>query len=212
MSAAILFKANPETLTGYGTDWPEPCYFNMTGDYSYLTDGYYSSLEAELQGIAVFPTTADALDAYVVPIAMEKARQHQLAVPGYDIVVDKLAPPVLAYPINPFSTKYEIVLDGEMVTAKLRTLTMTGKYAAICQKLLRDYRIDAVRCVLGRTLVKEYGGFAKRVFEVFKLPLMRVRVIVTTSDYLFSAIEPLPFDDLTLNEKKLLGSLGTWQR
>ena len=160
----------------------------------------------------MFPTTADALDAYVVPIAMEKARQHQLAVPSYDIVVDKLVPPVLAYPINPFSTKYEIVLDGEVVTAKLRTLTMTGKYAAICQKLPRDYRIDAVRCVLGRTLVKEYGSFAKRVFEVFKLPLMRVRVIVTTSDYLFSAIEPLLFDDLTLNEKKLLGSLGTWQR
>ena len=212
MSAAILFKANPETLDGYGSDWPEPCHFNMTGDYSYLTDGYYSSLEAELQGIAVFPTTADALDAYVVPIAMEKARQHQLAVPDFDIVVDKLAPPVLAYPINPFSTKYEIVLEGDVVAAKLRALTMTGKYPAIAQKLPRDYRIDAVRCILGRTLVKEYAGFARRAFEVFKLPLMKVRVIVTTSDYLFSAIEPLSFDDLTLNEKKLLGGLGTWQR
>lgn len=212
MSAAVLFKPNAAALTGFGTGWPEPCYFNMSGDYTYLTEGYYASLEAELQGMAVFPSTADALDAYVVPIAMEKAHLHHLAVPDYDIVVEKLTPPVLAYPINPFSTKYEIVLEGDAVAAKLRALTMTGKYAAICQKLPRDYRIDVVRCVLGRTLVKEYGDFAKRVFAVFKIPLMRARVIVTTSDYLLSAIEPLPFDDLTLNEKKLLGNLGTWQK
>src|SRR5690606_28830490 len=59
---------------------------NLAGDYSYLTTGYYASLDAELAGLKVLPTTADALDAYVVPIAMENAHLAGLAVPAHEIV------------------------------------------------------------------------------------------------------------------------------
>lgn len=174
-----------------------------------MSEAYYQSLEAEFEGV-VLPSTAEALDAYVVPIAMEKARQGGLEVPEYDIVIDKLTPPVLAYPINPFSTKFELVQHGDDLAKKLRTLTKIGKYATLCQRLPSDYRIDVVRCVLGHCLIAEYRDFSRRVFTLFRLPLMRVRVIVTTSSYLLSAIEPLPFDELTLNEKKLLN--GLWRK
>jgi len=40
---------------------------------------------------------------------------------------------------------------------------------------------------------------------------MKIRVIVTSSQYLFSSICPLEFDQLTLNEKKILEGIGTWQ-
>jgi hypothetical protein len=209
MITQFLFKPHPETLESF-EDLPD-LLFNMSGDYSYMSEGYYESLDAELEGLRVFPTTSDALDAYVVPIAMEKARLHGMSTPDYEIVVDKLTPPVLAYPVNPFSSKYQLVLPGDDLEAKLKTLTSSGKYATICQQLPADYRIDVVRCILGMTLTEAYDGFAKKVFEVFKLPLMRVRVLVTTSDYLLSAIESLPFEELTLNEKKLLEGVGTWQ-
>jgi hypothetical protein len=212
MTNALFYKLKPEAHQDLMAADDPAAVFNMSGDYSYLTSGYYESLDAELSGAHVLPTSQDALDAYVVPIAMEKARQHGIATPDYDIVVEKLRPPVLAYPINPFSNKCEIVLESDNIAAKLKALTMTGKYATICQRLPSDYRIDVVRCTLGKTLVKEYGSFAKQLFQVFRLPLMRARVIVTTTDYLLSAIEPLPFDDLTLNEKKVLQGLGTWQK
>lgn len=196
--------ALPEALRG-------TTHLNLAGDYSYMSEAYYQSLEAELEG-RVLPTTEDALDAYVVPIAMEKAWRQGIEVPAYEIVMDKLTPPVLAYPINPFSTKFELVEVGDDLVKKLRTLTKIGKYATLCQKLPSDYRIDVVRCVLGQSLIREYQEFSRRVFAVFKLPLMRVRVIVTTSSYLLSAIEPLPFNELTLNEKKLLSGLGLWRK
>lgn len=185
---------------------------NLSGDYSYLLGGYYESLDAELSGVDIIPTTQDALDAYVVPIAMEKAKAAGLAVPDYDIVTEKLLPPpIMAYPINPFMDKGELIREADALKQRRKALTMSGKYAVICQKLGGDYRIDVARCVLGKCLTEEYRDFAAEVFRVFRVPLMRVRVVVSAKEFLLSAIEPLPFDSLTLNEKKLLEGLEPWQ-
>ncbi len=185
---------------------------NVEGDYSYLSRGYYRSLDAELSGLRVLPTTAEALDAYVVPIAMEKARLHGLPVPEFRIATTRFpAPPLMAYPVNPFSTKGVLLPDAAAVEAHRKGLTYTGKYAAICQALPEDYRIDVVRCVLGRTAVPEYEAFADAVFRTFRLPLARVRVIVTPKAFLLSAIMPLPLAQLTAEETTVLEEMGTWR-
>lgn len=187
-------------------------YINMFGDYTYLTEGYYRTLDAEMEHIKIMPTTEEALDAYIVPLAMEKAKLNDISTPDYEIITEKITPPVIAYPINPYTSKFEIVTTNDDLKKKLNTVTMSGKYATLCQRLPDDYRIDIVRSVLGRTLVTEYEYFARKVFEVFRIPLMKIRVIVTTNEYLFSAIEPLLFDELTLKEKKIIEELGIWQR
>ncbi|MCR4442755.1 MAG: RimK-like ATPgrasp N-terminal domain-containing protein [Peptococcaceae bacterium] len=186
--------------------------YNMFGDYTYLTEGYYKSLDCELSGINIRPTTEEALDAYVVPLAMKKAEFSGIKTPVHEIVTEKLTPPILAYPINPFTSKCEVIIEKENMGEDLKRVTMGGKYATICQRLPADYRIDVVRSLLGLTLQKEYTAFAMSVFKAFHLPLMRIRVIVTADEYLFSAIEPLPYDELTLKEKKMLEEMGTWQR
>lgn len=183
---------------------------NLAGDYSYLSEGYYRSLDAELEGLDISPTTAEALDAYVVPIALEKAVRAGLKVPDYSVTLDRLVPPVLAYPVNPFSTAGELVLAEHDLKKRLKSLTRNGTYAVLCQTLPEDYRLDTLRVVLGRTTAEAYTDFAWQVFEVFGLPLMRVRVIVTPHQYLFSSIGPLPFSDLSEEERVLIESLGTW--
>jgi len=185
---------------------------NMAGDYGYLSSGYYRSLDAELEGLEVMPTTLDALDAYVVPIAMEKARLAGLPVPAFHLATTRFPPtPFMAYPVNPFSSKGELVADAEQLAARRNGLTYTGKYAVLCQELPEDYRIDVVRCVLGRSLVPEYAAFTEAVFAVFRLPLARVRVIVTAKAFLLSAFLPLPLDQLTPEELALVEESGTWQ-
>jgi len=185
---------------------------NLSGDYTYLTSGYYASLDAELAGLSVLPTTADALDAYVVPIAMEKARAAGIPVPPCVVVTDRFPPPpLLAYPVNPFSSRGELLLDAEAVEGRRKGLTYTGKYAVLVQQLPVDHRIDVLRLVMGRTRVPEYEELGQRLFETFRLPLMKVRIVVTTKDYLLSAIEPLPFGDLTDEDRALLEGLGSWR-
>ncbi len=184
----------------------------MAGDYGYLANGYYRSLDGELEGLRIIPTTAEALDASVVPIAMEKARLAGLPVPAFHIVTTRFPPPpVMAYPVNPFSEKGELLIDAAAIEARRKGLTYTGKYAVLVQELPPDYRIDVVRCVLGRTLVPEYDAFARAVFETFHLPLARVRVIVTSRAYLLSALMPLPLKQLTAEERALVEERGTWR-
>jgi RimK-like ATPgrasp N-terminal domain len=205
LAQPLLFKLNPDTLDNVH-------YVNLYGDYSYLLSGYYDSLDAELSGLNVIPTTQDALDAYVAPIAMEKAKQGGLSIPEYEIVTDKfLSTPIMAYPVNPFFSKGELLVDAAALEERRNAVSMTGKYAVLCQRLKGDYRIDVLRCVMGQCLNESYEEFAAEVFRIFRIPLMRIRVIVVSKEYQLSAIEPLPYEDLTLNEKKLLNGLGTWQ-
>ena len=202
--AARLFRPDP----GLGL---EAELAHLGGDYSYMGSGYYEVLDAELAGQRIIPSTRDALDAYVVPIAMERARLAGMLVPEHVLATERFpAPPFMAYPVNPFSSSAELIVDEATLEERRNGLTYTGKYAALCQTLPDDYRIDVVRVILGRTLTEEYAEFARSVFELFRIPLARGRGIVAAHGYLLSALEPLPFESLTLNEKTLLAELGTW--
>ena len=59
-----------------------PVRANLNGDYTYLTDGYYASLDARAARREVAPTAAECLDAYVVPIALRRRGARGLPVPG----------------------------------------------------------------------------------------------------------------------------------
>lgn len=189
-----------------------PVRANLNGDYTYLTHGYYASLDAEQRGETVVPTAAECLDAYVVPIALEVARRAGLPVPESQLVTDRWpAPPLLAYPVNPFSSRGELLADAAAVTSRRNGLTYTAKYPVLCQTLPDDCRIDVVRIVLGTTAVAEYAAFATDVWTAFRIPLMKVRVIVSRDAYHFSGIEPLPYKALTADERRVLEEGGAWR-
>jgi hypothetical protein len=57
----------------------------------------------------------------------------------------------------------------------------------------------------------EYLDFAAVLWRTFRIPLMRVRVIVTEGAFLLSAIEPLPWKSLTSDERSILEEAGTWR-
>jgi hypothetical protein len=196
----------------WGVPPTTPVRANLTGDYTYLTHGYYASLDAEQRGETVAPTAAECLDAYVVPIALEVARRAGLPVPESQLVTDRWpAPPLLAYPVNPFSSRGELLSDAASIASRRNGLTYTGKYPVLCQTLPDDCRIDVVRIVLGRTVVAEYAAFAADVWAAFRLPLMKVRVIVSRDAYHFSGIEPLPLKALTADERRVLEEAGAWR-
>ena len=102
-------------------------------------------------------------------------------------------------------------MNEEEMESKMKRVTMSGKCAASIQRLPDNFRLDTVRCVMGKTLVREYESFAMSVFRTFRLPLMRIKVVVTPQRYILSSIDPLEYDALTLNEKKLIEGMGVWR-
>lgn len=195
-----------------GADADDVDALNLTGDYAYLSSGYYASLDAELAGERMLPTPEDALDAYVVPILADKARRAGIAVPDVTLVTDRFpAPPFFAWPVNPFSVKGELILDDATLAARRGGLTYAGKYAVACQKLTGDYRLDTARVVVGRCAVPEFAELAAAAFRTLRLPAMRLRVVVSAEAYLLSAALPLPFASLTDEELGWLTEVGTWR-
>jgi hypothetical protein len=195
----------------WGFDPGRPVLANLEGNYGYLEEGYYRSLDLEDAGEQVIPTTAEALDAYVVPIALVRAAEHGLTVPSFEVVTDRFPPPpLMAYPINPFSSRGVRLEDRDAVEAHRRGLTYTGKYAVLCQRLPEGCRVDTLRVVLGHTSVTEYEHYARELFACFRLPLVKARVIVTSSAFALSALEPLPWPTLTPEERACVEESGTW--
>ena len=200
--------ALPDDLRAQGV------FVNLEGDYSYLTDGYYKSMEAEHEGLIALPSPSEALDAYVVPLALGKAAAAGINVPEWEIANDNTMgfdPPLIAYPVNPFQSMGQVIADNASLGEAVKSLTMSGKYAMVIQDMQPDSRVDTLRLVLGKCLKPEYAELAQDIWKTFRIPLARVKIIVTEKKYLFSAIEPLPKSELTQNEKGILKEAGLWR-
>ena len=198
----------PEDLRAQGV------FVNLEGDYTYLTDGYYRSMEAEHEGLIALPSPSDCLDAYVVPLALAKAEAAGIAVPPWEIADANtigFEPPIVAYPVNPVQDTGLVIADAAAMAEAVKSLTLSGKYAMVVQDMQPDSRVDTLRLVLGRCLKPEYNDLAQRLWTTFRVPLARVKIIVTEKQYLFSAIEPLPKSELTQNEKAIIKDAGLWR-
>lgn len=207
-TANFTMPALPDDLRAQGV------FVNLEGDYTYLGDGYYRSMEAEHEGLHAIPSPQGAIDAYVVPLALSKAEAAGIPIPAWEIVNDQavnVTPPMVAYPINPFQDEGQLIADVASMSEAFKSLTMSNKYAMVCQQMQADARIDTLRLVLGKCLKPEYADLADKLWRTFQIPLARVKIIVTEKQHLFSAIQPLKKEELTQNEKAIIKEAGLWR-
>jgi hypothetical protein len=188
------------------------CYLNLAGDYDYLESAYYVSQDWETRGEVIHPTCKEALDAYVPPLLLEKARRHNLPVPNFYISNGFFEPPVIIDPINPFMIRSRTVLKSGREHALAKSMTRNFKYAICCQELPPGARVTRFRAVLGWSTTARYREIAKAVWEVFQIPLARVRVVVTESgEMLLSDISQLPPARLGSRETARLMEQVQWR-
>jgi hypothetical protein len=92
-----------------------------------------------------------------------------------------------------------------------RSLTRNFTYAICCQELPASARIGRFRAILGASLVERYRPFAAAIWHVFRMPLVRARVIVVADgEVWYSALQPLPFQQLTARELRYIQTQVTW--
>jgi hypothetical protein len=176
------------------------------GAYEYMSEGYYACQDAELAGGDAMPTCADALDAYVVPVALEKAAKAGVPVPEWLLTSEYFPVPAVCYGVNPFSRKYAVVRDEASRGREARRLTWNHKYVICCQRIAPTTEIAEFRMVCGKTGEAEFADWAERVFAVFRVPVATVRLL-RGARLEFSAIEPLPYESLTPTERAWAGAM-----
>lgn len=187
------------------------CVLNLAGDYDYLSKGYYLSQEAEADGLRVYPTCKEILDAYVTPLLLEKASLAGIRVAKHYITNDYFEPPVVVDPINPFMSSHAVAHKASQQQRVARSISRNFTYAMCCQELPDGSRISWFRGVLGHCASARYIELACAVWEVFRIPLARVRVIsLSDGDAWLSAIYPLAFQGLRTRELALIDAEVQW--
>ena len=207
----LLAAAREARYVGY---WKaEACLVNLAGCYDYLDLPYYVSQDLEGAATAIWPTCKEMLDAYVPPLFLEKARLADVPVPKYYVSNGYYEPPLIIDPVNPFTLKGRIVLKPGREEATARSLTRNFTYAICCQELPAGCRIAHFRSVLGWSTAAPYRSPARVVWEVFHIPIARVRIVkCTDGSSLLSDISPLPFEELGVREADYVEEHIEWDK
>jgi len=176
---------------------------NVSGNYEYLTEEYYRCQDAELAGGTLpSPTCADALDAYIVPVALEKAAMAGLPVPDWFLTNEYFQPPAVVDAINPFSRRFAVVRSEAECATAAKQLSWNFKYSFCVQRISDATELVEVRMVAGRTEQPDYADWASLVYAVFALPVASIRLLCTGPVVQFSAIGMLPWRTLTATERR----------
>jgi len=183
-------------------------YFIINENYFYKTEAYYTILKNENDGINVTPSSSDVLDAYIVPICLEKAKQAGIPVCEWIISNQYVSLPAIIYGLNYFSNPslYFLVSDKVEAEKAIKNVTNNGRYPFCYQKLSGFATIIKCISIFGRMMNPDerLSFLADRIFEIFHLPLVEMVLIMDESGYRLSSLAPVKYSQLLQEEIELL--------
>jgi hypothetical protein len=167
------------------------CKYN---DYSYKSHAYYDVLQHELHDYNVQPTTIDILDAYNVPLCLERAMLAGIPVCSWEISQGYFPTPVIMYGLNNFSTKFQYFVINEFAAGEKarKYITADGRYPFCYQKITPDAYIQSCYSYMGESISGKACTLSQRVYDVFKIPLVNIITVHMEDQCLLSALTGVP--------------------
>lgn len=180
----------------------------ISENYSYKTNSYYTILQMEMDGKIIKPSTSAVIDAFIVPICLERAKRAGIPVCDWEISQAYVALPAIIYGLNYFSTtsEYVIVYDNERAKEAVKHLTNKGKYPFCYQKLGENAEICQCTAIFGKTLNQNdaVAHIAEKIYDLFAIPLVQMLLIKNSGSYTLSSLSAARYSRLMENERLLL--------
>ena len=177
-------------------------------NYSYKTDSYYTILQMETEGISVQPSTEGVIDAFVVPICLERAKRAGIPVCEWEISQGYVPLPAIIYGLNYFATTadFVVVYDNEAAKKAVGHITNKGKYPFCYQKLKDNAEICQCTAIFGKTLGRNdaVAHIAEKIYALFSIPLLRMVWVKNGNDYALSSLSSARYSHLSEDERALL--------
>ena len=185
-------------------------YHVIAESYFYKTEPYYTILSLEYEGKKVKPSSSSVLDAYVIPVCLERARAAGLPVCEWGISQAYVPLPALLYGLNYYATnaEYAIVRDNEAAKDLIRHITNNGKYPFCFQKFPEGADVFGCTAIFGKTVGAggAVASFASKIYELFGLPLIRMVFLEHNGSYALSSLSPVRYSRLTEHERSVLSA------
>ncbi|MDD1769737.1 MAG: RimK-like ATPgrasp N-terminal domain-containing protein [Methanomassiliicoccales archaeon] len=190
----------------------------VSENHFYKSEGYYALVKNEASGVKTLPRSSDVIDAYVVPICLEKAKLEGISVCDWEISYSYAKPPCIVYGLNYYSTPDQFVVasDQEQVRQTVKHVTNSGRYP-FCYQALRDgekpQKATAVFGELAKQKDEKLAALAKKVYEVFSIPLVTILYVQRDGAPHLSSLGPVKYSKLTKPERAMLGKYlnAKWQ-
>jgi hypothetical protein len=180
----------------------------ISEDYSYKTEPYYTILDYELRGKEVKPASSAVLDAYVVPMCLERAKLAGIPVAEWGISQGFVPLPSIIYGLNYFATSADffLVRDGEKAKEVIAHVTNKGKYPFCYQKIPPGSTVHSCVSIFGRTAgsCSAIAGLAEKIYELFSLPLVTMVFVREGDEYRLSSLSPTKYTRISPDERALL--------
>jgi len=182
----------------------------VSENHFYKSEGYYALVKNEISGINTLPKSADVIDAYIVPICLEKAKLAGIDVCDWEVSDSYVTAPCIVYGLNYFATPGEFVIarDAEQAREIIKHVTNSGKYPFCYQSLKQGEEVRTANMVFGKVANAKDAGLprlAEQVYNEFRIPLASITYISSAERCKLSSLGPVRYTKLTKDEKKLLG-------
>ncbi len=178
-------------------------------DYSYKSEAYYTILAHELAGDDVRPSSRAVLDAFVVPVCLERVKRAGIPVVPWGISQAYVPLPAILYGLNYFATAsdYAVVQDSMQAKEVVRHITNKGKYPFCYQKMDDKAIIHICTAVFGRTNGDgAIAGYAEKIYALFSIPLVNMVFVQTGNAYALSSLTPTRYTRLSEDERAYLSA------
>jgi hypothetical protein len=193
------------TLQEYGFQ------YIVNESYFYKTEPYYAIVRNENEGIRTIPSSSDVLDAYIVPICLEKAKLAGIPVCDWVISYQYVSLPAIIYGLNYFSTPSDHFVVSDLQEAKtvIKHVTNRGRYPFCYQKIGETSTVVKCVSIFGKTIncCEKVSSLAKRIFEAFRVPLVEVVMVKDESGCRLSSLAPVKYSQLSKDEMGMLQDL-----
>lgn len=182
----------------------------ISENYAYKTETYYSILHHELRGEPVLPASRAILDAYVVPLSLERAKLAGIPVCTWGISQGYVPLPAILYGLNYFATPsdYFVVRDMDQAKEIIKHVTNKGKYPFCYQKLTDDAKVHSCVGIFGKTTSPgpSIPSLVEKVYKQFLIPLVTMIFVKTADSYLLSSLSPTKYSHLSADERTILNA------
>ena len=179
--------------------------------YFYKTEPYYTIVRNENDGIETIPSSSDVLDAYIVPICLEKAKLAGIPVCEWIISNVYVSLPAIVYGLNYFSTPSDHFLVSDLEEAKqiIKHVTNRGRYPFCYQKISEKAAVVKCVSIFGKSVncCEKARDLAEKIYEVFRLPLVEMVMVKDEAGCRLSSLSPVKYSQLSKDETEMLQDL-----
>ncbi|MDH7593646.1 MAG: RimK-like ATPgrasp N-terminal domain-containing protein [Methanomicrobiales archaeon] len=188
-------------------------------DYYYKSETYYKILCSEMKGLSVAPSSRELLEAFVVPICLEKAKKAGIPVCRWEISYGYIRMPAIAYSLSYFAdpAEYSILRDEWIARQVIRHITNSGKYPFCYQPISEGAELHAMVSIFGEIQQgdSDLRGIADAVYRLFRIPLMNIVSVREDDRHYLSSLSPVKYSKLTREErgvlKRMIAGASVWE-